>query len=90
MFGITEGNSTQKGKMSMKKITIENKTISNLSDFLKKTDADEITIRTSRVCGGWHDNEFAANRAGFNICRFINPEYVAAHTFAECYRITRK
>lgn len=74
----------------MKKITIENKTISNLYAFLKKTDADEITIRTSRVCGGWHDNEFDANAAGFHIIRFINPEYQANHTFAECYKITRK
>lgn len=74
----------------MKKITIENKVISNLYSFLKNTDADEIVVRTSRVNGGWHDNEFDAHAAGFNICRFINPEYEASHTFSECYKLTRR
>ena len=74
----------------MKSITIEGKTIGNLYGFLKITDADEIIVRTSRVKGGWHDNEYDANAAGFHINRFINPEYEARHEFAECYRITRK
>ncbi len=74
----------------MKRITIEGKTIENLYGFLKQTDADEITIRTSRVRGGWHDNEFDAHAAGFNIYRFINPEYVARHEFPDCYKITRR
>lgn len=74
----------------MKRITIEGKTIDNLYSFLKKTDADEIIIRTSRVRGGWHDNESDAMSAGFCIRRFINPEYEARHEFAECYKITRK
>lgn len=68
----------------------ENKTIRNLYAYLKATTADEIIIRTSRVTGGWHDNEFDANAAGFNISRFINPEYEARHEFAECYRLTRR
>lgn len=68
----------------------ENKTIRNLYAYLKATTADEIIIRTSRVTGGWHDNEFDANAAGFDISRFINPEYEARHEFAECYRLTRR
>lgn len=68
----------------------ENKTIANLYSYLKHTTADEIIVRTSRVKGGWHDNEFDANAAGFSISRFQNPEYEARHEFAECYRLVRK
>lgn len=71
------------------KIT-ETNTVRNLYKYLKETKADEIIIRTTRVSGGWHDNEFDANAAGFNISRFINPEYVAKHEFAECYRLVRR
>ena len=74
----------------MKKLVLEKTQINNLYHFLKKTDADEIVVRTTWVSGGWHDNEFDANAAGFSICRFINPEYVARHEFAECYRMVRK
>ncbi len=63
--------------------------IFDLRTFLRNTDADEIIARTTYIPGGWHDIEFAANRAGFSICRFINEEYVRSHTFAECYRLTR-
>ena len=73
----------------MKKIT-EKSTIRNLYAYLKRTDADEIIVRTSRVEGGWHDNEFDAQAAGFDICRFQNPEYEALHQFAECYKLTRR
>lgn len=73
----------------MKTIT-EKSTIRNLYTYLKNTDADEIIVRTTRCQGGWHDNEFDAHAAGFNISRFINPEYEARHEFAECYRITRR
>lgn len=68
----------------------ETKMIKNLYSYLKNTTEDEIIVRTTRVDGGWHDNEFAAHAAGFNICRFINPEYEARHEFAECYKLTRK
>ena len=71
------------------KIT-ETKRVSNLYKYLKETKADEIIIRTTNVTGGWHDNEFDANAAGFNIYRFINPEYVEKHEFAECYHLVRK
>lgn len=67
-----------------------NETVSNLYAYLKATKEDEIIIRTSRVKGGWHDNEFDANAAGFDICRFNNPELEALHEFAECYRLTRR
>lgn len=76
--------------MAKKEITIEGKTIQNLYSFLKNTEYDTIIIRTSRVKGGWHDNEDNALFAGFNIWRFQNPEYIANHTFAECYKITRR
>lgn len=66
------------------------KTIPNLYAYLKATKADEIIVRTSRVKGGWHDNEFDANAAGFDIRRFINPELEARHEFSECYHLTRK
>ena len=69
---------------------IETKTISNLYSYLKNATADEVIVRTSRVKGGWHENEFDANRAGFSISRFQNPEYIAKHEFAECYRFVRK
>lgn len=68
----------------------EKKTIRNLYTYLKNTTADEIIVRTSYVEGGWHDNEFDAQAAGFDIQRFINPEYEALNQFAECYRLTRK
>lgn len=74
----------------MKQIRIDNKIIGNLYSFLKRTDADEIIIRTSMVRGGWHDNEFDANAAGFCIRRYIDKEYEARHEFAECYKIVRK
>ena len=69
---------------------IENGFVKDLRTYLQNTEADEIIIRTTHVKGGWHDNEFDANRAGFNITRFINPEYEAKHEFSECYRLTRK
>lgn len=65
-------------------------TIRNLYTFLKQTDLDEIIVRTTRVSGCWYDNEFDAHRAGFDIERFQNPEYLARHEFAECYRMTRR
>ena len=68
----------------------EIKTIRNLYTYLKATKADEVIVRTSRVAGGWHDNEFDAQAAGFDICRFINPEYEARREFSECYRLTRR
>lgn len=68
----------------------ETKMIKNLYSYLKDTTEDEIIVKTSHVNGGWHDNEFNAHAAGFNICRFINPEYEARHEFAECYKLTRK
>jgi hypothetical protein len=67
-----------------------NKTINNLYAFLMNTNEDEIIVRTSRVSGGWYDNEFDAHAAGFSISRFINKEMEARHEFAECYRITRR
>lgn len=68
----------------------EKRTIRNLYKYLKETTEDEIVVRTSYVKGGWHDNEFDANAAGFNIYRFINPELEARHEFAECYKFVRK
>lgn len=72
-----------------KHIVIEHR-IPDLLTFFRNTDADEIIVRTSYVDGGWHDNEFDAHYAGFQISRFINEDYVGNHTSAECYRLTRK
>ena len=69
---------------------VENGKVRNLYAYLRKTEADEIIIRATHVSGGWHENEFDANAAGFNISRFINPEYEARHEFAECYKLTRR
>lgn len=66
---------------------LETKIISNLRTYLQNTKEYEIIIRTSYVKGGWHDNEFDAHRAGFNIYRFINKDLDG---FNECYRITRR
>ena len=68
----------------------ENSRIRNLYGYLMKTKADSVIVRTTLVSGGWDDNEFDANAAGFSICRFRNPEYEARHEFAECYRLVRK
>ena len=73
----------------MKKTLILTHPVSNLRAFLRNTDADEIIGRTTYFSVGWHYNEFDAQCAGFNLCRFINQEYVRNHTFAECYRLTR-
>lgn len=72
-----------------KSIEVKDK-IRNLFCFLKATDADEIIVRTTLVAGGWHDNEFDAHAAGFEINRFINPEYTSRYEFAMCYRLVRK
>ena len=73
-------------------VYVETKTIRDLSSYLRNTDKDEIVVRTTYVKTGqgWHDDEFDANRAGFSISRFINPEYVKKHEFAECYYLKRK
>lgn len=69
---------------------IEKKIVRNLYSYLINTKENEIIIRTSYVKGGWCDNELDAHLAGFNIVRFINPEYEAKHEFSECYKLTRK
>ena len=68
----------------------ETRCIHNLYSYLKNTREDRIIIRTSLVSGGWHDNEFDAHAAGFEISRFQNPEYIARHEFAECYLLIRR
>lgn len=64
--------------------------IENLYAYLIRTKEDEIIIRTSHVKGCWDDNEFDAHKAGFNIVKFINPEYKEKHEFSECYKLTRR
>lgn len=67
-----------------------NTTVGNLYAFLKTAKADRIILRTSRVSGGWYDNEADANRAGFGIQRFIDEELEARHEFSECYLLIRR
>lgn len=74
----------------MKKLYDPKIRIENLYSFLKNTDADEIVIRTTRVAGGWYDNESSAMSAGFSISRFNDPAMIARHEFSECYRMVRK
>ncbi len=64
--------------------------LTNLYGYLKQTRHNVIRIRTTHVQGGWHDNEFDAHAAGFEISRYIDAEYDARHEFSECYRLTRK
>lgn len=73
----------------MKTITLTHR-LSDLGAFLRGTDADEIIARTTYIPGGWHEAEFEAHRAGFQISRFLNKDYVRNHTFAEYYRLTRR
>ena len=73
----------------MKTITLTHR-IPDLGIFLRGTDADEISARTTYIPGGWHEAEFTANRTGFQISRFLNEEYLRNHTFAECYRLIRR
>lgn len=68
---------------------VEKKTVRNLYAYLIRTKEDEIIIRTSHVKGCWDDNEFDSHKAGFNIVRFINPEYEVNHQYSECYKLTR-
>ena len=68
----------------------ETRHIEILYAYLKRTRENRIIVRTTYVAGGWHDNEFSAHAAGFEICRFQNPEYLARREFAECYLLTRR
>ena len=74
----------------MKKIYDPKTKVENLYSYLKKTDADEIVIRTTRVAGCWYDAEFAAHAAGFECYRILDPQMVERHEFADCYRLIRK
>ena len=71
---------------------VETGFIRDLYAYLMATTENEIIVRTTHVKTGqgWHDDEFDANQAGFSISRFINPEYVKKHEFAECYYLKRK
>lgn len=66
------------------------KKINNLYAYLKNYTGNRLVISTAAVIGGWHDNEFDAHAAGFNIVRFQDPEKLAARKFAECYLLTRR
>ena len=68
----------------------ETRRIENLYAYLRQTREDRIIVRTTRVAGDWHDNEFDAHAAGFEIRRFQNSEYLARREFAECYLLTRR
>lgn len=64
--------------------------IENFYSWLKKQNAKEIVIRTSYVKGGWHDNEFDANAAGYSISRGHYEKWENLHQFSECYYLTKK
>lgn len=60
-------------------------TISNLRGFLRDTELNDFIIIRGRVNGGWHDIEFTANRAGFDVYR-VFPD----GEFLEHYRFVRR
>lgn len=64
--------------------------ISNLYDFLKKTNKDEIIVLSSCVDGCWSENEFDAHAANFDIIRYIDENRVRLHLFPEVYKLTRR
>ena len=74
---------------TIKTITQTNR-LSDLGAFLRGTGADETIARTTYIAAVWREAEFVAHRAGFQISRFLNEDYVRNHTFAECYRLTRR
>lgn len=74
----------------MKKLYDPKIKVEDLWKWLKKTEYDEIIIRTTRVAGGWHDNEFDAHHAGFDIFRFNDSEMSRRHEFSECYHLVRR
>ena len=66
------------------------KVIPNLREFLNSQTANRIIIRSTYCKGGWHDNEFDAERAGFSISRIQYPEWIARHEFSGAYLLVRK
>lgn len=64
--------------------------IENLAQFLRNTKFNTLFIRTTYVMGGWHDNEFDANAAGFHISRTTFSEFEKAHEFSTVYQLIRK
>ena len=68
-------------------VLLTKRKIASSGAFLRNSSEDEIVIRTSYVQGGWHDIEFDANRAGFNVYRFTCKELEG---FSECYKFIRK
>ena len=69
---------------------LETRRINNLFAYLKNSTENEIIVRTTKIEGAWDDIQFDACSAGFSVSIFQNPEYIARHEFAECYRLTRK
>ena len=61
--------------------------VKGLKKFLGETTANEVIIRTTRVSGGWSENEFAAHAAGFDIF-LVHDKTLEG--FDECYRLIRR
>lgn len=81
----------------MKKTITTTNRIQNLYGFLKLhtqednlVKGDEIVVLTTQVMGGWDDNKFDANQAGFDVYRFIDKAREVNHKFAECYKFTKR
>ena len=69
--------------------------LNDLCRFLRRereAGTDEVIIRPTYICGGRDDVEMCAHAVscykGFG--RFINPELLARHEFADCYRFVLK
>ena len=74
----------------MRKALTELGTVSNLREYLSNTNRDEIVLRTSRVPGGWYENELTAHLCGFDIYRFRNELLTEMYEFDECYLLVRR
>lgn len=61
----------------------------NLHDFLEKTDADIIIIRSYCVTESFNYATTTAHQCGFNVSHYIHPELEKKHEFPGCFRFTR-
>lgn len=62
----------------------------DIYSYLKNNKNDSIIVRTTYAGGGWHDVEFDAHQAGFDIYRVNSPDMASRREFSECYLFKRK
>lgn len=62
----------------------------DIYSYLKNNKNDSIIVRTTYAGGGWHDVEFDAHLAGFDIYRVNSPDMASRREFSECYLFKRE